>query len=602
MDIPIKYCELISLLEGRLFRIPNYQRSYSWEKTEQQDLFDDIIKTYQTDKQHFMATVVCLKRKNDVRKVGPKDYYIYDIVDGQQRLTTLVALLKAINLELKHGSNEERAEASDLDKLLVKGENKDLILLQTNHNEAEIFRDYLRYGVIPKSENIKTLAEKNLYGLFKECKKFIKTWKTNVNTSVIELLSVIYNRLSFILYQLEDEAIVYRVFEVLNSRGLDVNWLDKSKSVLMGLVYEKLEGSSSEYLSQLQYYWGEIYKVLGIRKINADEILTFAATLLLPIDRDKGKLLNTRDSLDLFKELSEIDIDNTLKIARTLLTTSIKHKDLSNIRELKFFYSISQSRFLYVSIMSNEILNEDEKAEILHYWEIVTFRIYGMMDRDAKKKVGDYVRLGREIFNNLVKNPFNPKEHIQEHKHFEALSLKDKIILRINRIGKNAPIEVAVNELIKRDCYNSWEDELRYFFYKYERYIAKKRNARIREDIWEGIFDSPITDSIEHIFPEKDPFDNWSGLMGSKKNAVEDNVNRLGNLLLLPANLNSRCGTKGFKDKVLVYKDALLHIANAVVYQEYIINGDTVERQVWDIDEIEKREKELIKTAKEIWV
>lgn len=372
-SIQPKYHRLIELLEGRLFRIPYYQRSYSWESRQKTDLFEDITKTYLKDTSHFMATIVCLKRQDEIRKVGSKELFIYDIVDGQQRITTLVALLKAISLGLKTVSIEEQEESNEIEKLLVKGENKDLILLQTNHNEADLFMEYLRDAVIPDKNRIKTLAEKNLYDLFISCKKFVSNWKDKDGRKIIDLLSVVKNRLGFIFYEIDDESIVYTVFEVLNSRGLDVNWLDKAKSVLMGIVYEKFGkfSNSKEYIQRLQSYWGEIYKILGIKDINGDEILTFTASFLYS-EKDKGKLYSTEVSLDFFKEFSYKNIDNILKIARTILLVADKIKELSDIPEYRFFYSIQQARYLYVAIMTNNLLTKDVKIEALWYWEKIT--------------------------------------------------------------------------------------------------------------------------------------------------------------------------------------------------------------------------------------
>ncbi|CAH1058774.1 DUF262 domain-containing protein [Paenibacillus pseudetheri] len=98
-----KYFTLVDLLVGKLFRIPNYQRAYSWENRQRQDLFQDIVKSCNTGKHHFMATVVCLMRKDEVKTLGSQELKIYDIVDGQQRLTTLIALIKAIVLNLHQG-------------------------------------------------------------------------------------------------------------------------------------------------------------------------------------------------------------------------------------------------------------------------------------------------------------------------------------------------------------------------------------------------------------------------------------------------------------------------------------------------------------------
>lgn len=212
------------------------------------------------------------------------------------------------------------------------------------------------------------------------------------------------------------------------------------------------------------------------------------------------------------------------------------------------------------------------------------------------------IRLGREVFNNSIQNPLKERDNLYEYEKFESYSFKEKIVYRIEEIGKESPIKLALESLKeKRNWYKNSQEELKYFFYKYEKYIAEKRKAAFRSDLWESIFISSATDSIEHIFPEFDPYNNWVGLMGNEKNEIENNVNRLGNLVVLTPLINSRCGTKSFKDKKIAYKDALLHVVNDIIYIDYSENGDAKERKVWNKENIDLREEHLIKIAMEIW-
>ena len=97
-QIQPRYLALADILSKRLFYIPDYQRSYSWSSRERKDLFEDIINVQDEDgnANHFMATIVCLRREEVL--LGTDLFTKLDIVDGQQRLTTLIILLKAISL------------------------------------------------------------------------------------------------------------------------------------------------------------------------------------------------------------------------------------------------------------------------------------------------------------------------------------------------------------------------------------------------------------------------------------------------------------------------------------------------------------------------
>ena len=75
------------LLNGKFYRIPDYQRSYAWEKPHVRDLFNDLLEAAKDGVTHFLGTVVFS------RAPGKNEYFV---VDGQQRLTSLVLLLREL--------------------------------------------------------------------------------------------------------------------------------------------------------------------------------------------------------------------------------------------------------------------------------------------------------------------------------------------------------------------------------------------------------------------------------------------------------------------------------------------------------------------------
>ena len=98
-NVDPKFLTFAQLLEKRLFRIPQYQRAYSWQRSQRQDMFNDILQLKEKPgTSHFMATVVGLRC--DKLGIGTDEYDVIEVVDGQQRLTTLVILLKVIEQEL----------------------------------------------------------------------------------------------------------------------------------------------------------------------------------------------------------------------------------------------------------------------------------------------------------------------------------------------------------------------------------------------------------------------------------------------------------------------------------------------------------------------
>lgn len=120
------YWSLGKLLQQRVFEIPEYQRTYSWTERQRDDLFGDIerlLRPEEAGRSHFMATIACLAppATDGAEKADEFDRTDEDgasrldvtVVDGQQRLTSLVILLKAIEKKLRQLAREAPSETNE---------------------------------------------------------------------------------------------------------------------------------------------------------------------------------------------------------------------------------------------------------------------------------------------------------------------------------------------------------------------------------------------------------------------------------------------------------------------------------------------------------
>lgn len=565
MTIKPDYFSLDSLLQKRLFRIPEYQRAYSWQEKQRNDLFEDIrrLKQYGSERHHFMATMVCLQTSNK-EEIGADEFNIFNIVDGQQRLTTLIIILKALTKKLINGNAEDKKEGEKLNELLVKGDQR-LILLQTNHDSSFMFRNYPIEGIIPEPLSIKTFAEMNLVKAFRECENFIENWPDGT----FDLLKIVKNRLDFIFYVLEDEGAVYRIFEVLNSRGLEVDWLDKCKSMLMGLAFEKFEPVvRGEHINELHKRWTEIYRVIGKQKVAGHEILRFAATF---IDPDiKNRILTSEEAMDFCQEYCSNKPELIINVADFFLKIAVQLEKLNSNTRLKAVTDILHARLLAISIMLNDTLSNTERSQILDCWQKVTYRIFSLCGKDSRTKVGDYTRLAQRIYSNGIS--------------------KDKIAEQVANLAKDHTIDEGIGRLSSLDCYNEWPNEdLLYFFYRYEEYLSENAGAEISHEVWQSIWSESPPKSIEHIFPQTPGLD-WQGKLG-KGETVEKNVHCLGNLMILPPGVNSKALNKSFKIKRKIYKDN----------HHLKLMDEVISKRDWNKKAIDAREKKLLRWAKAAW-
>ena len=560
MQLNPMHLSVAKLLEGRLFRIPDYQRAYSWQKRQRQDLFKDIEEAHRSGREHFMATVVALAREK--RTIAADELQMVDVVDGQQRITTIVILLKAIEKKLDPESQSESEKIKRdikryLADLIVKGDDYALVLLQTNHDSSNVFTHYLRQGKIDESE-ISTAADQNIIDAAVECEAFVDLWSKH--STLIDLLKTIRNRLSMIYHELADEATVYRVFEVLNSRGLDVKWIDKTKSQLMASLFEFVEsGSRADGLHEMRKVWGDIYRTLGLKQALGNEALRFAGTL--SINPRPNRVIGEEDASVAIierggKELKTIveSADWLLKVVR--LVNSL-HSDVRRAAVTK----ISHARFLAIAIMLRGFDKEVED-DLLDSWEKVTFRIFGLGGADTRMKVGDYVRLAYDLYKNKMP--------------------ADQIKISLKKIGSDKDYDIdsilSANDFWD-NCYEGWADELRYLLFRYDEHLAAQAGELINALQWNKIWMTDPSKSIEHIVPQS---------------ANPSFKHHLGNLVMLSPGMNSSLQDDPPKDKANAYRSSGL--------RETMEVGAIIQKSgKWTEKDVKKRAKRIEEFVKTEW-
>jgi hypothetical protein len=127
-----------------------------------------------------------------------------------------------------------------------------------------------------------------------------------------------------------------------------------------------------------------------------------------------------------------------------------------------------------------------------------------------------------------------------------------------------------------------------YLFYKYEEHLAKEAGEQISEETWSKIWSSSPDKTIEHIYPQEAGVQ-WKGKLRQGVEA-ESVVHRLGNLLILPPGLNSKCGNGGFAEKKHIYRQTgLRHVLEVCDVAD------------WNFRAIEKRGESLLEWIRQHW-
>lgn len=245
--------------------IPKYQRPYTWGK----DNWDDLLRDIGEDTDHFMGSIICVPRLGDTYSPGEERYF--ELIDGQQRITTLSLLICAIYTKLTalKPSSDESDSAQDnylllrssLSKKLVKEKPKNqlspreepidqsgktayFIRLRPS-SQAQNLADYLY--VLTDSGLLQSSPYPNNWGN-RRIAKCYTYFKQHLPSSAEELKSLIdrVNNLRFIHISVPSQADAYRLFEALNNRGQPLSALDIIKNGLLAKIEHRKHGSIDE--------------------------------------------------------------------------------------------------------------------------------------------------------------------------------------------------------------------------------------------------------------------------------------------------------------------------------------------------------------------
>lgn len=241
MKIESEDIDVESLLSGRFFSIPRFQRPYSWEDENIQELWDDVMSARGED--YFIGSMV-------VYREGKQEF---SVVDGQQRLTTITILLCALRDAYAELGNEDLALG--LHQLVERPNrsNKNEYVLRTETSFPYLQEKILKYGD-PDIDGLPELSEelalKRASALLTErVGSLISAIDLDRSIPADEKLEVKIDRLTavrdsvlnlkIILVKLENEDDAYLIFETLNTRGKDLAVTDLAKNHLTKILKAK---------------------------------------------------------------------------------------------------------------------------------------------------------------------------------------------------------------------------------------------------------------------------------------------------------------------------------------------------------------------------
>ncbi len=552
---PIK---ITDILKDKTFTVPLYQREYSWNLEQVSDLYYDIADS--EDDGHFLGSLLLYQSEN-AKKM--------EIVDGQQRMTTLFLLLFSI-LKALNGTDKTKA-IERINSLLFVIDPNDLSddfsssepRLETGKRDKYLFKAIIRNEDFTAHKDGRKRSHKNLTNTLdffdQRISEIVKDHGLNGLTKFTEKVI----KSEFIVMTAEKQSDKLLLFKTINARGLELTQGDLIKNELCHKIvpYELDEAIDN---------WDEIRNRIEKNNGNLDVFLFHYLNSIDEI-QDLRQLLDKRRGVEkwekknyppapekyvfeLYGEL--ITKVGTQKFLDDLLLASNQYISFVNPSNEKIYLNslkaMGVNKCFPLLLTAVRKLNGENFDKVCKAVDSLTFR-HSVMRKDPKELERFYYIVGELIIADTDINVII--SNIKEHPNFrEEDKFKQEFIF--------SSLKIPVSRMILDR-------------------ITRKHSESIdwtNKDV-----------HIEHIMPQK-PMGEWKILFDRDEYEYKDYLNRLGNLTILQDKKNIKARNKDFKDKKEYYKESRLTITK-----------ELVDYTKWDYNEILERQELLYEQSKDIW-
>ena len=530
----------------KTFNIPVYQRNYDWQEENCKKLFTDIenIIKHNEEIEHFLGTVVYVLTKIE------RDYEEYVLIDGQQRITSISLLLKALHEKIISEDTKE----SIWEQYLINKKSPDNIRIRLKPIESD-------------SVSYKQLIDNNDDSLNSNvCRnyKIFKELLENSHYSAEQIYSALY-KIELVTIKLEKDKKSENpqlIFESLNSTGLSLTQADLIRNYLL---------MNSEYEKQTVLYknfWLKIEIELTNKKIS-DFIRDF-------LTMKTGKIANKNKVYDDFKEYMRIQKElNEEAVLEELVTYSKYYNWFLNANSNNEKINEKLKHFKYLK-------NTTVYPLLLSIFEDTYY--YKKLDEDKLLKIIDLLisYIFRRTICGYKTSSINKVFASIPKKILENQNEKDIYF----KIEKNL-MERRLETIFPRDE----EFKLNFIKYNFEKNkeLLKYTLKELEQKVSNNVINDTSNLNIEYIMPENLNSE-WKLELGEKKfeNTHLEYLGTIGNSSLIENDLLRY--NKNFKTKKEFYQKSNIEITRNI--NNY---------QVWTDNEIKNRAEQLYEKSKEIW-
>ncbi|ESY77454.1 hypothetical protein X739_32970 [Mesorhizobium sp. LNHC220B00] len=538
------------------FHIPSYQRPYAWNADQATELFDDLLAFHraEADEGYFLGSIVLIKKEGEPQS---------EVIDGQQRLTTLTMLLATIASRLEGSSQKELMDHIVEPGQALKGI-KARPRLSLRERDSNFFRQYVQnlqlnalQGLDPAS-----LENESRVNIRANCGYFLdalsKEFPEDDSDDLAGFATFILTRCYLVAVSTPSQASAFRVFSVMNSRGLDLQPTDIIKADIIGkLKSEKERQAYNDKWEEMEVeltrvgfndLFGFIRMIYGKEKAKRSLLEEFR-TQVLPSNKDPKLFID--DVLEPFTD--------ALQVVRRASYMSTAHAETVN-GYIRWLHRIDNSDWIPPAILF-------------------------LKDYKHKPK--------------LVASFFEKLERLAAWMHICRINVNQRIEIYANLIEEieagEAPDAMEwldLNDEEKKDFLGALDDNVYYLTPRRRNYLILRLDSFISDGA--ASYDPSIL-TIEHVLPRTvgkgSQWEKW----WPDESVRHKWVHRLANLVPLNKKKNSSAQNFDFAEKCDIYFKGTKNISS------YALTSQVLSSRQWNEKSMKLRQEKLLSILSDGW-
>ncbi len=546
-----KECKIQDILtENKKFIIPSYQRPYSWTVDNAEQLIDDIYKSSQSDeREYFIGSMICINKGQNQ----------YEVVDGQQRLTTLSIIVSELKklIPIQGIKDDLQKRVLPIDVYSDETDEPRLIVRKKEY-------DLYKYYILQDLKDYKPEKPSDTDLVFISNSEVVKAYLNQLSVEELKLLAkYILQNVYIVFVQTDDFASSFRLFNVLNSRGLPLSNADLLKNALF-----ESASAHNKKSEQIESAWSQIEDMVGVRRL--DKFLTLHK-LSEKKDRDRVLQKGFESFIDNLQEQFNGDaiamslmLVNSAKNYIKILDNDFEHSSIR--RKIASLRNLGVDEWIPPLMAFMNRMARTEEFSIENFSQFIS----------SFEKVYMHGWLKKQIKSQREMVCYSALVAINNDMPFSS------VINQINQHADNDGFATALDD----DLYEPRPNQVNLI-----KAILLRLDMEQQDESVIKTYTGRIT--IEHILPQALVNEYWISRFEPQEHVYW--LHKIGNLTLISGTKNSEAQHSDFIKKKSVYEK--LNSKSS-----FDLTKDVCKSEEWGLTELKMRHENMKSQLKKLWL